>query len=193
MMSVSRFLREFEPEFLKLLYELDKIEAGHVKRSGCKYCGGVLDRSDYWRNPRGLDFVERRYERRFSFCCRDCRRRVTPGSVRFLGRKVYLGLVVVVMSYLRQGRKPVLMRGLTGLSGAAEVTIRRWLCWWQDSVVVSDFWRGSRSFFFPPVTEGSIPFSLYERFRSVSGSIQETLQKILQFLKPITIPSQYPS
>lgn len=192
-MSVSYFLREFEPEFLKSLYELDKIEAERVKRGGCEYCGGLLDRSDYWRNPRGLGIVEQKYERRFSFCCRECRRRVTPGSVRFLGRKVYFGLVVVLVSYLRQGREPVLMRRLLGLSRASEVTIRRWLHWWRDSVVVSEFWRGVRSFFFPPLLEERFACSLYERFLSISANLEEACRRLLQFLKPITIPHHYPS
>jgi hypothetical protein len=40
---------------------------------------------------------------RFSFCCdRDgCRNRATPPSVRFLGRKVYLGAVVMLISASR--------------------------------------------------------------------------------------------
>ena len=155
--------------------------------------GGVLDRSDYWRNPRGLGVVERKYGRRFSFCCRECRRRVTPGSVRFLGRKVYFGLVVVLVSYLRQGRELVRMRRLIGLSGAAEVTIRRWVRWWQESVVASEFWRGSCSFFLPPLFEGCFAFSLYERFLSISASFEEACRRLLQFLKPLTIPRQYPS
>jgi len=192
-MEVSHFLREFEPEFLKSLYEFDKLEAKRVKSSDCPHCGGKLDRSDYWRNPRGLAVLERKYKRRFSFCCRICRRRVTPGSVRFLGRKVYLGLVVVLVSYLRQGRESVELKRLCALSGSSEVTIRRWLRWWQDAVVISDFWRGSCSFFSPPLGEERFVFSVCEAFRSISDNIKEALQKLLRFFKPITIPSQYPS
>lgn len=192
-MEVSHFLKEFEPEFLNSLYEFDKLEAERVKLCGCPHCGGKLDRSDYWRNPRGLAVLESKYKRRFSFCCRVCRRRVTPGSVRFLGRKVYLGLVIVLISYLRQGQEPVLLKRLCALSGSSEVTIRRWLSWWQNAVVTSDFWRGSRSFFVRQLNEERFVFSLYAVFRSISNNIKEALQKLLQFFKPITIPSQYPS
>jgi len=192
-MEVSHFLKEFEPEFLLSLYEFDKLESQRVKSCGCPHCGGILDRSDYWRKPRGLPSLERKYKRRFSFSCRVCRRRVTPGSVRFLGRKVYLGLVVVLISYLRQGREPVVLKRLCGLSNCCDATIRRWLYWLQDTVVASDFWQGGRSFFFPLLAEEHFAFSMYERFRSVSSNIREALQKLLQFLKPLTIPSQYPS
>jgi len=47
--------------------------------------------------------------RRFSLCCgaRAVRKRATPPSVRFLGRRVYLGAVVIVASMvaLRSGRR----------------------------------------------------------------------------------------
>ena len=48
------------------------------------------------------------YGYRLSFCCdRDgCRKRATPPSVRFLGRKVYLGAVVVLVAAMRQGPRP---------------------------------------------------------------------------------------
>ena len=47
-----------------------------------------------------LDDLPEEYRCRFSFCCdRDgCRKRVTPPSVRFLGRKVYLGAVVILIA-----------------------------------------------------------------------------------------------
>jgi hypothetical protein len=43
-----------------------------------------------------------------SLCCsRDgCRRRMTPPSVRFLGRRVYLGAVLVLVSAMQQGSLP---------------------------------------------------------------------------------------
>ena len=46
--------------------------------------------------------------KRFSFCCdqEGCRRRHTPPSVRFLGRRVYGGLVAVLIPALAHGLKP---------------------------------------------------------------------------------------
>lgn len=38
-----------------------------------------------------------------SLCCARCRKRRTPPSVRFLGRRVYLAAVVVLACVLRQG------------------------------------------------------------------------------------------
>ena len=65
-----------------------------------------LHRACYPRKPRGVGGArDATYEHRLSFCCATdgCRRRITPPSVRFLGRKVYLGVIVIVVSALEQG------------------------------------------------------------------------------------------
>jgi hypothetical protein len=70
---------------------------------------------------------------RFSFCCgrEGCRRRTTPPSLRFLGRRVYLEAVVLVASVI------AVVRGagrVTGRDvGVAPRTLRRWLGWWQGA------------------------------------------------------------
>lgn len=61
-----------------------------------------MHRADYDRKPRG---GPEHWSERHSFCCDQdgCRRRHTPPSVRFLGRKVYVGFVVVLKTALHQG------------------------------------------------------------------------------------------
>ena len=61
----------------------------------------------------------RRLRIRLSFCCdRDgCRKRTTPPSVRFLGRKVYLGAIVILISAMRQGPSPRRVRELSARFG----------------------------------------------------------------------------
>src|SRR5271157_4368665 len=67
---------------------------------------GPLHRSDYDRKPRGALIAPagEAFVRRFSLCCgrEGCRKRATPPSLRFLGRRVYLGAVVLVASMLAQ-------------------------------------------------------------------------------------------
>ena len=76
------------------LLQLDRVIAAEVEQAGC-CCGGALHSARYPRKPRGVtaELLPPDYHRRLSFCCaRDgCRRRTTPPSVRFLGRRVYLG------------------------------------------------------------------------------------------------------
>jgi hypothetical protein len=90
---------------LLLKFDADLAEVARI--SGCA-CGGVLHRASYARKPRAGVMVVAQpegFDRRYSFCCAedDCRKRTTPGSVRFLGPKVYLGAVVVLVTALRHG------------------------------------------------------------------------------------------
>ena len=86
----------FDDKLLELLAAEDARVARITKAAGCPRCGGRLDRADYPRKPRGGP--EGTAERRLSFCCcRDgCRRRATPPSLVFLGRRVYLGMAVLL-------------------------------------------------------------------------------------------------
>ena len=86
-----------DPKFFRLLLRIDEELAGEAHAGGCE-CGGVLHRANYPRKPRAcLNEVRSDFESRFSFCCADCRKRKTSTSVRFLGRRVYLALAVVLV------------------------------------------------------------------------------------------------
>jgi len=81
------------PNFLQLLLQIDIELAAQSQAGGC-HCGGVLHCANYPRKPRCcLGEARADYESRFSFCCSQCRKRTTSMSVRFLGRRVYLGRV----------------------------------------------------------------------------------------------------
>jgi len=76
------------------LLAIDQELAATAQAGGCRHCAGRLDHADYPRKPRGGPAtLSAAYEKRASFCCdaEGCRTRLTPGSVRFLGRRVYLG------------------------------------------------------------------------------------------------------
>lgn len=159
------------------LSKLDEELAAEVSRGGCRRCGGRLDRADYPRKPRGpLGESEERYCRRISFCCAACRRRTTPPSVRFLGRKVYVGAVVVA-SCVR------LLLGAGDLLGVAARTVGRWLSFWRDELVAAPFWRAARGRLMPPVDDERLPLSLLERF---GGLGLDGMVKVLTFVAPMT-------
>jgi len=69
---------------------------------------------------------------------------VTPPSVRFLGRKVYLFAVVVLVSAMRQGPSPRRVRELAQLFGADRRTIARWQLFWREHVPQTPFWKIAR-------------------------------------------------
>ena len=86
------------------------------------------------------------YSQRASFCCAvdGCRkRRATPPSLRFLGRKVYLAAMVVLISALRCGLTPKRVNRLAQSVSVPRRTLERWRCWWREVFAGSAFWKGS--------------------------------------------------
>ena len=84
-------------DFLK---QVDAAEAQACREAGCPRCGSALHSATYPRKPHGLAAELRDDVRRFSLCCSVCRRRVKPASVRFFGRRFYVGALFVVVSAL---------------------------------------------------------------------------------------------
>ena len=112
------------------------------------------------------DDLPEQYGYRLSFCCdRDgCRKRVTPPSVRFLGRKVYLGAVVILVAAMRQGPSPRRVRELSKLFGADRRTIARWQVFWREHFPQTPFWKVARGRLVPAVEIVALPRSLLEAF-----------------------------
>jgi hypothetical protein len=174
--------------FWSFLASIDRDLAERTRRNACS-CGGRLHCSNYLRAPRGGpgDLPEK-YHYRFSFCCdRDgCRKRATPPSVRFLGRKVYLGAVVVLISAMRQGPAPRRARELSRLFDVDAATIARWQSFWRDQFPQTPFWKTARGRLVPAVEIVSLPFSILEAFLRTADQ-REGWARILKFLSPITI------
>jgi hypothetical protein len=170
-----------------LLQRVDLDLAEGARAAGCVHCGAVLHRADYPRKPRGGPrTLGTEYDRRLSFCCarEGCRRRRTPPSVRFLGRRVYLGAVVVLVTALHHGLTGKRAARLRAQFGVDSRTLRRWQSWWREVFTASAFWKGAKGGFLPPVSRGRLPASLLERFRGQDeGAV---LVATLRFLAPIT-------
>lgn len=86
---------------------------------------------------------------------------MTPPSVRFLGRKVYLGAVILVISAMRQGPTPRRVRELSKRFGADRRTIARWQVFWRDHFPQTPFWKVARARLTPVVQIPSPPSSLF--------------------------------
>jgi len=172
----------------EILLRIDEDLAAQARAAGCA-CGGRLHSACYPRKPRGAPVeIGEGYESRLSFCCAEdgCRRRTTPPSVRFLGRKVYLGAVVVLVSALRQGPSPTRVRVLHELFGVGERTLRRWRQWWQKIFVEGSFWRAARGRFMPAIAAHGLPRELVERF---GAQTFDELCRLVRFLSPISTGS----
>jgi len=169
------------------LLAIDHDLASTAQAGGCLLCGRRLDHADYPRKPRGGPAtLGPAYDRRFSFCCDACRKRLTPVSVRFLGRKVYLGVVVLLASVLRHGPTPMRVARLRDHLGVSRDTLARWHRWWRDAFVRTSFWKAARACFAPSVDEAALPGSLLARF---SGDGDTPVRLVLRFLTPLTTTS----
>lgn len=124
---------ELGSEFFEGLVAIDEAIVAKVAARACEECGGRLHRGDYPRKPRGglVAVAAEAFDRRFSLCCgRDgCRRRATPPSVRFLGRRVYVGAVIIIASVVALAASASAARRATGI---APRTMRRWGRWWRE-------------------------------------------------------------
>jgi len=169
-----------------LLLKFDRDLAEIARASGCS-CGGALHSARYPRKPWGWMVGQPEgYDRRDSFCCAEdgCRKRTTPASVRFLGRKVYLGAVVALVTALRHGANARRASELRQAIGASRRTLARWRTWWREIFTATPFWRVARALWVPAVAEIGLPASLLERF--VDGEAWMRLFRLLDFIKPVT-------
>jgi hypothetical protein len=177
-----------DASFWIFLFGVDKDLADRARQQGCP-CGGRLHCANYPRKPRGGgDDLPKDYGCRLSFCCdRDgCRKRLTPPSVRFLGPKVYLGAVVVLVAAMRQGPSPKRVRELSRLFGADRHTITRWQVFWREQVPQTPFWKAARGRVAPTVEVVALPLALLEAFLRTDDPRQDW-RLLLEFLSPITI------
>ncbi len=176
-----------DDRFYHVLANIDLDLAEAARREGCA-CSGVLHSARYPRKPRGLPDDHQGDNRRASFCCATCRKRTTPASVRFLGRRVYLGAVVVLATALQHGPSAWRAKRLRELFGVSAQTLARWRTWWAEAFAESTFWKSARAAFWPPVATSAMPGALLERF---SGEPHDQLAALLRFLSPLSTTAAY--
>jgi hypothetical protein len=171
-------------EFFTVLEEIDEGVARRVAAEGCPKCEGPLHRGDYERKPRGavIAAAGEAFVVRFSLCCgrEGCRKRATPPSLRFLGRRVYLGVVVIVASLVAQalGAAEASRRA----TGVPSRTTRRWLGWWRGPFIQTEVFVAVRARLVG-VAIGELPASVVER---LPGPWRERLHTLLELLAPLT-------
>jgi hypothetical protein len=187
----------FNATFWAFLFTIDQDRAEATRQGGCP-CGGRLHRADYPRKPRGgSGLLPDTYSSRFSFCCeRDgCRKRATPPSVRFLGRKIYLGAFVVLISAMRHGPTPQRVREISNLLDVDWRTVARWQVFWRDHFPQSHFWRAEGARVILLTTVATLPLLLLTAFlgRWDDCDDHKGWGRLLQFLAPITTATTPPS
>jgi hypothetical protein len=115
--------------------------------------------------------------------------------VRFLGRKIYLGAFVVLISAMRHGPTPRRVRELTTLFGVDRRTVARWEEFWREHFSQSHFWKvkGARVILLADVA--TLPLSLLNAFHIRCDGCDncDGWGQLLGFLAPITTATCPPS
>lgn len=171
--------------FFELLDAHDAETTAAVKAAGCPHCGGRLDRADYPRKPRGgeVGVAGEIFGRRRSLCCSQegCRHRQTPVSLVFLGRRVYLGLTVVVSAW----------RAASAVAAPPTSpprrTVGRWLAWFATAARAprSTELRARVSPSLEP--DELLPGALIERLRpgrTLAAALAATLHLLVPWSRP---------
>jgi hypothetical protein len=175
-----------DTNFYQLLTRIDESIAEEVRAGGCD-CGGVLHSARYPRKPRGLrGALDEAYASRPSFCCAQdgCRRRHTPASVRFLGRKVYLGVIVVLITALHHGLTEQRRNRLIEHLDVPAQTLWRWRRWWREQFLASRCWQALAGQLIPPLATDRLPGALLERL--TGRALAERLVELLMLISPVT-------
>jgi len=183
---------EMGSEFFEGLVAVDKAIVESAAREPCRDCGGPLYRGDYRRKPRGgrLAAAAEAFTRRFSLCCgRDgCRHRATPPSVRFLGRRVYVGAVVIVAAAV--ALTAITLGAAIRATGVPAVTTRRWSRWWRGPFTKTRPFVELSARIVPGPEPRRLPISLLER---LAGDRSAAVAELLSWLAPLTTTRSYGS
>lgn len=171
-----------DPAFFRFLSRIDEEFATATRRAGCRHCAGALHVSDFPRKPRGCPAaVVEEYSWRFSFTCGRCEQRATSASVRFLGRRVYVSVVLMLVSPPQGGAA----RQLGAQLSVPMRTLRRWRRWWTEDFLRTPFWQAVRSRFTSPVPVTQLPTSLVDRFDAANPA--DRLAQALRFISPLSV------
>ena len=164
------------------LKQVDEAEAALWRSAGCPHCGAALHSATYPRKPHGLAPELRGDARRCSLCCCRCRRRVTPPSARFFGRRFRVAPLLVMVSALVAG-DGARVEAVRRKWGIPVLTLRRWRQWWRETFAQTRAWRAKRGEL--AVAPGEAPLrSLLRRIRG--RGLRSRLLRSLMWLLPWT-------
>ena len=152
-----------EDSLFEALWAIDTELAQRVTAKRCPQdgCGGPLHDGKYARKPRGSQAaIPEEYCNRLSLCCGWCRRRALPPSCLFMGRKVYWGSAIVLVTAAVRGLERVTLSGLCTKFGVSRRTIKRWVDYFAHLLPKSVLWQRVRGHVGAQIEDNELPHAL---------------------------------
>ena len=174
-----------DARFHNSLFDLDRLIAEQIRQKQCRLCHGNLHQSHFLRKPRGVpEDTHPDYSIRFSYCCgtEGCRKRFTPPSMRFLSRKVYSSVVIILIFLLKPETDESRIEKINVLLGTtlSIETLRRWRHFWIKELPQTHTWKRLA---FSYTHAQNLPVSLLTLFEQ-SG--EQALIMGLKLILPLT-------
>ena len=107
--------------------------------------------------------------------------------MRFLGRKVYLSALVVLVTAMEHGLSARRRQQLIEQLDLYPQTLARWRRWWRTIFPASRCWQANRGHFIPSVDVNQLPGALLGRFNG--EDLQHRVCLLLHLLAPVTTTS----
>ena len=174
-----------DARFHNSLLDLDRLIVEQFHQSQCPLCFGNLNQSNFPRKPRGVpEGTDPDYPIRFSLCCSTdgCRKRFTPPSMRFLSRKVYSSVVIIIIFLLKPETDESRIETINTLLGTrlSVETLRRWRHFWTKDVPQTHTWKRLS---LPQRLFQDLPVSLLSLFQEAE---RQSLIMGLKLILPLT-------
>lgn len=104
--------------------------------------------------------------------------------MRFLGRRVYWGVLVVLATALCAGLSLRRGRQLSEQLGVPALTLMRWREWWLTTFTTTAVWQSLRGRLLPPVAISDLPGELLNRILTKEPCGAMAL--MMRWLAPLT-------
>jgi hypothetical protein len=155
-------------------------------------CGGPLHWARYTRSPRGegVEKIPPGCCLRLGLCCGWCRKRVLPPSCLFLGRRVYWGCVVVLVTAAAQGLESHTIAELCRRFKVSRRTVKRWVRFFEVLFPRTAEWKRLRGRVGVQVRDGDLPRGLLALFFGNPGQAEDGLVACLAALARAAVISQ---
>jgi len=180
----------FDASLFLFLLLIDRDIAARTHLLRCPHCGGVLDIANFHRKPRGcLCKAPEGFDVRYSLCCRSdgCRRRSTPASVRFLDRRVYLGIVTIIVGAMQHGTPNFRMRELRAKLGVDFHTIQSWKEFWTKLFPAGDGGKRVRAWLPEGGSADELLSTLWKKLAPAVATSTETAMAVGRMLVMVMV------